>query len=89
MPDFQWNGDEEAVFISLSVNGSGVQLKPGETVTLDADPGIPGLDPVSITATASQLSDPAPAPSQPAVIPDVAGGDVAPSQTSTDAPKES
>lgn len=87
MPDFKWTGEEEVVFISLSANGSGVQLKPGETVTLDADPNIPGL--VSVTATASTPSTPDSAPTSPAVVPDVAGGDVATSQTSTDAPKES
>jgi len=75
MPDFQYTGDTEQVFIFLSTDGHTVQVKPGDVVTLDVDPGIETLVAVTTPAKASKGDS---APVAPDPVPDVAGGDVAP-----------
>lgn len=60
MPDFKFTGSETMVFPSLAAaDGSTLVCNPGDTVTLDTDPGVDSLQPV---ATKSKAADPAPAP---------------------------
>ena len=79
MPDFTYTGDLERVYITLSVDGHTLQVAPGDTVTLDVDPNLPEFQ-----AVASKTSKKPSAPSTVATIPDVAGADVATSDSTTD-----
>ena len=59
MPQFTYTGSEVKVYPTLSAaDGSTLVVKPGDVVTLDADPNVPDL-----TAQASAVkAAPAPAP---------------------------
>jgi hypothetical protein len=78
MPDFTYTGDNPIDFIVVSVPGASFSLKPGDTISLEVDPNTPDLVP-AVTASKN--------PAAPATVPDVAGDDLAPSQT-TPAPEE-
>ena len=81
MPDFTYIGETPIDFIVVSVPGASFSVKPGDTITLKVDPNTPDFVP------AVNASKNASAPSAPATVPDVAGGDLDPSQT-TPAPEE-
>lgn len=71
MPEFTYTGSTEVVFIGLSTEGHGVQLKPGDTVTLDADPGVPELVAVTDQGAKTKARTPATVPDvAPAIDPD-------------------
>jgi len=83
MPDFTYTGEDERVFITLSVDGHGVQVNPGDVITLDVDPGIETL----VAVAPSKASKSAPAPTDPAPVPDVSGADVAASDATPTTPE--
>jgi hypothetical protein len=64
MPDFKFTGSETMVFPSLAAaDGSTLVCNPGDTVTLDTDPGVDSLQPVATKS--AKAADPAPAPDAP------------------------
>jgi hypothetical protein len=61
MPDFKFTGSETMVFPSLpAADGSTLVCNPGDTVTLDVDPGVDSLQPVATKS--AKAADPTPAP---------------------------
>ena len=59
MPQFTYTGSEVKVYPTLSAaDGSTLVVKPGDVVTLDADPNVPDLTAQASAAKAA----PAPAP---------------------------
>jgi hypothetical protein len=61
MPQFTYTGSETKVFPGLSnPDGTTLEVKPGDTVTLDADPQIPDFAP-----TAAPKAAPVPAAATP------------------------
>lgn len=62
MPDFKFTGSETMVFPSLAAaDGSTLVCNPGDTVTLDTDPGVDSLQPVATKSSSATAAAPAPA----------------------------
>ena len=81
MPDYTYTGDVPIDFIVVSVPGASFSVRPGDVVSLEVAIESPDFVPVVKGSKSS------PAPDAPATVPDVAGGDLDPSQT-TPAPEE-
>ena len=75
MPDFTYIGDTPIDYIVVGVPGASFSVKNGDIISLEVDPNTPDFVP-AVKATKTS-----PAPSASVVIPDVAGGDLDPSQT--------
>ena len=81
MPDYTYIGDSPIDYIMVSVPGGSFSVAPGDVVSLEVAIDSPDFVPVV------KGSKRTPAPDAPATVPDVAGGDLDPSQT-TPAPEE-
>ena len=67
MPQFTFTGSETLVFPTLAAaDGSTLVCNPGDVVTLDADPQLPGL----LTAATAKAPAQAPAPEAPQTAPE-------------------
>ena len=75
MPDYIYTGETPVDYIAVSVPGASFSVKPGEVISLEVAIDLPDFEPV-VTGSKST-----PAPSAPAVVPDVSGADLDPSQT--------
>ena len=81
MPDFTYIGDTPIDYIVVGVPGASFSVKNGDIISLEIDPNTPYFVP------AVKASKTSAAPDAPAIVPDVSGADLDPSQT-TPAPKE-
>lgn len=67
MANFTFTGDQETVFPALAAaDGSTLVCRPGDSVVLDADPGIDTLQPAGKKDAAAAPEAPQTAPEAPA-----------------------